>query len=212
MATPFSQLVGIQALLNVVQGERYQTIPDENLMYLAGWYGDPPGEVDPELLDRAGATDRGRAILAEDEAPQPTLKEIRAQYGESLSDEELLLRYLIPGPDVDAMYAATQPVRPIFPIGGPHGLAQNIETRLISCSAVGFTTVPLYSIVFLCRATGGDLAAHPLETSDVGFFAQDALPSPVAGYEQWGDTAYRALRGEDVPVHFDDVRAEIWRT
>ena len=48
MATPFSQLVGIQALLNVVQGERYLTIPDENLMYLAGWYGDPPGEVDPE--------------------------------------------------------------------------------------------------------------------------------------------------------------------
>src|SRR3712207_877392 len=102
MATPFSQLVGIQALLNVVQGERYRTIPDENLMYLAGWYGDPPGEVDQDLLDRAGATDRGRTILAEPEAPQPTLKEIRAQYGERLSDEELLLRYLIPGPDVDA--------------------------------------------------------------------------------------------------------------
>ena len=55
MATPFSQLVGIQALLNVVQGERYATIPDENLMYLAGWYGTPPGEVDPELLERAAA-------------------------------------------------------------------------------------------------------------------------------------------------------------
>ena len=39
MATPFSQLVGIQALLNVLQGERYATIPDENLMYIAGWYG-----------------------------------------------------------------------------------------------------------------------------------------------------------------------------
>ena len=61
MATPFSQLVGIQALLNVVQGERYATIPDENLMYLAGWYGTPPGEVDPEVLDRAAATARGKA-------------------------------------------------------------------------------------------------------------------------------------------------------
>ncbi|HEX4903059.1 MAG TPA: NUDIX hydrolase N-terminal domain-containing protein [Acidimicrobiales bacterium] len=76
---------------------------------------------------------------------------------------------------------------------------------------LGFTTVPLYSIVFLCRATSGDLAAHPLETSDVGFFAQDALPSPVAGYEQWGDIAFRALRGEEVPVHFDAVRPETWR-
>ena len=59
MATPFSQLVGIQALLNVVQGERYLTIPDENLMYLAGWYGPPPGEVDPERA-RPRRADRAR--------------------------------------------------------------------------------------------------------------------------------------------------------
>jgi oxaloacetate decarboxylase alpha subunit len=117
MATPFSQLVGIQALLNVVQGERYATIPDENLMYLAGWYGHPPGKVDEELLDRASQTDRGRAIMAQPHAPQPSLAEIRKEYGESLSDEELLLRYLIPGPDVDAMYAADNPIEPIHPTG-----------------------------------------------------------------------------------------------
>jgi oxaloacetate decarboxylase alpha subunit len=123
MATPFSQLVGIQALLNVVQGERYATIPDENLMYLAGWYGTPPGEVDQELLDRASTTDRGRAIMATSHAPQPSLAEIRKEYGERLSDEELLLRYLIPGPDVDAMYAAARPIEPIFPLSGPRGLS-----------------------------------------------------------------------------------------
>jgi oxaloacetate decarboxylase alpha subunit len=123
MATPFSQLVGIQALMNVVQGERYRTIPDENLMYLAGWYGKPPGAVDPEVLERAAATERGRTLLASDGAPQPSLKEIRRQYGEHLSDEELLLRYLIPGPDVDAMYAANSPIAPIYPLGGSNGLA-----------------------------------------------------------------------------------------
>jgi oxaloacetate decarboxylase alpha subunit len=122
MATPFSQLVGIQALLNVVQDERYATIPDENLMYLAGWYGTPPGAVDQELLDRASQTERGRAIMAADGPPQPTLAEIRREYGEHLSDEELLLRYLIPGTDVDAMYAAARPIEPIHPLGGPRGL------------------------------------------------------------------------------------------
>src|SRR5262249_41118016 len=76
MATPFSHLVGIQALLNVVQGERYLTIPDENLMYLAGHYGDPPGPLDPEVLDRAWATERGKRIL-ESPPPQPSLAEIR---------------------------------------------------------------------------------------------------------------------------------------
>jgi oxaloacetate decarboxylase alpha subunit len=121
MATPFSQLVGIQALLNVLQGERYATIPDENLMYIAGWYGTPPGAVEPELRDRASATERGRAIL--DGAPaQPSLAEIRHQYGENLSDEELLLRYLMPEPDVDAMYAAGTPIKPVLPVGGPGGL------------------------------------------------------------------------------------------
>ena len=121
MATPFSQLVGIQALLNVVQGERYLTIPDENLMFLAGHYGPPPGPLDPEVLDRAFSTERGKKMI-EWSPPQPTLAEIRAQYGKRLSDEELLLRYLIPEPDVDAMYAANAPIEPVYPAGSSHDL------------------------------------------------------------------------------------------
>jgi oxaloacetate decarboxylase (Na+ extruding) subunit alpha len=121
MATPFSQLVGIQALLNVVQGERYLTIPDENLMFLAGHYGRPPGELDHDLLDRAFSTDRGR-VVRDTPPAQPSLREIREQYGTRLSDEELLLRYLIPGPDVDRMYAAEHPIAPVYPIGGAQQL------------------------------------------------------------------------------------------
>lgn len=121
MATPFSQLVGIQALLNVVQGERYATIPDENLMFIAGWFGTPPGAVGPELLEHASATERGRAIL-DGTPPQPSLADIRHQYGELLGDEELLLRYLMPEPDVDAMYAADTPIEPVLPVTGPGGL------------------------------------------------------------------------------------------
>jgi oxaloacetate decarboxylase alpha subunit len=114
MATPFSQLVGIQALLNVVQGERYLTVPEENLMFLAGHYGPPPGPLDQDVLDRAFSTERGKRML-EWSPPQPTLAEIRGQYGRRLSDEELLLRYLIPEPDVDAMYAANAPIEPVYP-------------------------------------------------------------------------------------------------
>ena len=76
---------------------------------------------------------------------------------------------------------------------------------------LGFTTVPLYSIVFLCRAVGGELGRHELETSDVGFFAEDALPSPLAGYDHWGEQVFRAIRGESVDVWFDPPRADIWR-
>ncbi len=77
---------------------------------------------------------------------------------------------------------------------------------------LGFTTVPLYSLVFLCRATGGSLRRHELETTDVGFFARDALPSPMAGLDHWGEHAFRAIDGEDVQVWFDAPRPDIWRT
>jgi oxaloacetate decarboxylase alpha subunit len=144
MATPFSQLVGIQALLNVVQGERYLTIPDENLMFLAGHYGPPPGELDPDLLDRAFATTRGKTML-DWEPPQPSLKDIRREYGERLTDEELLLRYLIPGPDVDAMYAAGRQIEPVYPLGGQQGLGwikdvlDSSDARAVAASLGGVT-------------------------------------------------------------------------
>ena len=76
---------------------------------------------------------------------------------------------------------------------------------------LGFTRIPLYSLVFHCRAVGGELEAHPLETSDVGWFAQDALPSPLAGYDQWGDMAFGAIGGDPPPVWFDQPRDPPWR-
>jgi ADP-ribose pyrophosphatase YjhB (NUDIX family) len=74
----------------------------------------------------------------------------------------------------------------------------------------GFTNIPLYSLVFHCRATGGELNPHPLETTGAGWFAQDALPERVAGAEQWADLAFAAIRGEPVEVHYDRPRQPPW--
>ena len=76
---------------------------------------------------------------------------------------------------------------------------------------LGFHHIPLYSLVFLCRATGGSLAPHPLECRDVGFFRRDALPDFVAGFELWGDLAFRAIAGERQDVVFDTPRLPVWR-
>ncbi len=75
---------------------------------------------------------------------------------------------------------------------------------------LGFTRIPLYSLVFHCRAVGGALAAHPLETSDVGWFARDALPQPLAGYDQWGELAFAAIDGQSSAVWFDEPRNPPW--
>ncbi len=76
---------------------------------------------------------------------------------------------------------------------------------------LGFTRVPLYSLLFHCRAVGGSLKAHPLETRDVGWFTRDTLPSPMVGVERWGDQVFSALAGEHRDVLYDSVRQPMWR-
>ena len=74
----------------------------------------------------------------------------------------------------------------------------------------GFTRIPLYSMVFHCRAIGGELQSHPLETSDVGWFSRDSLPEPLAGLERWVDNAFDAIEGQTKPVEFDPPRSLPW--
>jgi ADP-ribose pyrophosphatase YjhB (NUDIX family) len=75
----------------------------------------------------------------------------------------------------------------------------------------GFTTVPLYSIVFVCRQVGGELNPHPLECRDAGWFREDALPSPMGSSEHWIAHAFAAIRGEVHHATFDAVRDPVWR-
>ncbi len=75
----------------------------------------------------------------------------------------------------------------------------------------GYTRIPLVSVVFHCRMTGGELKPHPLECSDVGFFAEDDLPDPTARADLWAPMAFSAIRGEPVEVMFDKPRDAPWR-
>jgi ADP-ribose pyrophosphatase YjhB (NUDIX family) len=70
----------------------------------------------------------------------------------------------------------------------------------------GFTRIPLYSLVFFCRATGGELKPHPLETLDVGFFGRNNLPQPLAGMGDWVEQAFAAIEGAEHPTGFDMPR------
>jgi len=73
-----------------------------------------------------------------------------------------------------------------------------------------FSRIPLYSLVFHCHAVGGDLAAHPLECLDVGWFSRDALPEPLASGQVWVDAAFDAIEGKAVRGYYDAPRPEVW--
>ena len=76
---------------------------------------------------------------------------------------------------------------------------------------IGMSRIPLYSLVFQCRPIGGELKAHPLECTDVGWFPMDDLPFPLAGAERWGEHVFSALRGDPIEVLYDTVRSPVWR-
>ena len=60
LVTPTSQIVGSQAVLNVLSGERYKMFPKESKMLLRGEYGRLPGEVNEEVRQKALA---GEALV-----------------------------------------------------------------------------------------------------------------------------------------------------
>jgi oxaloacetate decarboxylase alpha subunit len=113
-ATPFSQLVGTQAVLNVITGERYAQTTDEVALYVLGAYGQPPAPVDPDVKDRILSSSRGQALIGW-KRPELTLDEVRVQFGgRDLSDEELFRRNFAPVGDIEATRAAG-PLRTDYP-------------------------------------------------------------------------------------------------
>lgn len=91
LVSPFAQYIITQSVLNVVQGERYKTIPDEVRKYAMGHYGRLAAAPSDQFLERAGI----RPVQISDEPPAahlaPALPALRAQLGSGASDEDLLL-------------------------------------------------------------------------------------------------------------------------
>jgi oxaloacetate decarboxylase alpha subunit len=102
--TPFAQYIVTQATLNVITGERYKQLSDEVIDLLRGDFGPLPGPVNQELMDRAMETKRGQQPV--NDGGDVTIADLRRRFGATLSDEELLLRAVMPADQVDAMYAA----------------------------------------------------------------------------------------------------------
>ncbi len=116
MVTPFSQFVGSQALMNVLATksgqERYSRIPDEVLKFVLGHFGTPEGPIAPEVLARVAALPRAAELSVP--KVEKTLEQLHAEYGSrlgrELTEEELLLRIVLPEDQADiAMNASVAP-------------------------------------------------------------------------------------------------------
>lgn len=90
VVSPTAQFMVTQAVLNVMQGERYKTVPDQLRNYVLGYYGTPPAPIAPELRERAVRKgDKFVAGRAGDLVP-PALDRLRKTRGPFKSDDDLL--------------------------------------------------------------------------------------------------------------------------
>ncbi len=141
MITPLSQYVVTQAAINVATKQRYKHVIDELILFAQGIFGEDSGYMlmDVNLKDRLLGLRRA-AELAAREKPNVSLEDLRERLGgPGLSDEELILRYVMKGDqEISAMRAAGRP-KQYFTAGSPlltlvdelnkHGNVRHVSIR-----------------------------------------------------------------------------------
>lgn len=122
MATPYSQIVGAQALENVISGERYKNFTDEVVKYVLGLYGEPAAPIDRDVVEKVMNSPQAEKLKNWKPANyEASVEELRAQYGADLSDDELLLKICIPGVPTKLSGKKPTPVAPKKTVQAPVG-------------------------------------------------------------------------------------------
>ncbi len=96
LVTPTSQIVGTQAVINVLTGVRYKTITNEVKLYCQGKYGAAPGKISPSLRKKAIGRTEVIDVRPADLLPEELLQ-LTKEIGElACSDEDVLIYCMFP--------------------------------------------------------------------------------------------------------------------
>lgn len=94
LVTPLSQIVGTQAVLNVLTGKRWAVIPDEMKAYVRGYYGRAPGPMSPDIEEKI-LKDEPRIDIRPAELLKETFDDYANELGDLAKDEEDVLSYAL---------------------------------------------------------------------------------------------------------------------
>jgi len=145
MVTPFSQFIVSQATINVMAGKRYQRVSDELIKFTLGFWGQEVSSyIDPNVKDRILSSSRAKEI-ANWEVPQPSVEELRQKLGgHEISDDELLLRYMIQEEEIKKMRSMKAPIKEYSTSRNPtvaliRGLLNQRDSNYISVQKKDFS-------------------------------------------------------------------------
>ena len=94
LVTPTSQLVGTQAVLNVLAGERYKNVGAEMKAYCRGEYGKTPAPIDPEVRAKILGNEKPIEGRYADTLPKDTFDKAKEYLGDTARCEEDVLSYI----------------------------------------------------------------------------------------------------------------------
>ena len=133
LVTPMSQIVGTQAVLNVLSGRRWHIVPDEMKQYLRGQYGAAPGPGLAEISSACSGT-RSPSRVRPADLVDETLEEYRAEIGELARSEEDVLSYAL-FPQTARAYLERHHIGPESDVFGTHDQLPRVAARRALCSS-----------------------------------------------------------------------------
>ena len=112
LVTPLSQMVGTQAVMNVITGERYKLSPKEVKDYLLGNYGKAPAEINPEVRAKIVGDAKGISHRPADDIA-PEFEAMKEKYAEIVKcDEDVLTCALFENVAVKFLEKRNAPAKP----------------------------------------------------------------------------------------------------
>ena len=94
LVTPSSQIVGTQAVFNVIMGERYKTVTKEFKGVVRGEYGRTPVAIDPEFVKKIIGDEKPIDYRPAD-ALKPELEQLRGEIAQYMEQDEDVLSYAL---------------------------------------------------------------------------------------------------------------------
>ncbi len=190
LVTPTSQIVGTQAVLNVLAGERYKSITNEVKFYLQGRYGRAPGKVNEKLRRKAIGNEEVIEVRPAD-LLQPEMGRLREQVGELAESEEDVLTFAM-FPEIGRSFleqrrAGSLEPEPLLEPQGEQGQV---------CMAATEFNVTLHGETYNIRVTG---TGHRTEARRPYYITVDGMPEEI-DVEVLSEIATAAQAGAAAPA------------
>ena len=194
LVTPTSQIVGAQAVLNVLTGERYKTISNEVKLYLQGRYGQAPGTVSARVRQQAIGNEQVIDVRPAD-LLKNEMSRLRKEIGELAQNEEDVLIYAM-FPDVGRDFLEQRASNSLVPEPlQPAGASGESSPRPTEFN------VTLHGETYHIQVTG---TGHRMQEERPFYLAIDGVPEEIlvetlTELDEGADTTHTAVKGSKRP-------------